>query len=409
MIYKRDSLKKLKRISKLPVVAILGPRQSGKTTLARNYFKKHLYFSFEHPMVREFATSDPERFLREHENKHGIILDEFQNAPEILSYIQLAVDEKKHPGYFVLTGSQNYLMNEKISQSLAGRVGILTLLPLSLHELKENKLWDSNIDTLMIKGFYPRLYSEKLEPYDVYPDYIQTYIERDVRKLSNIGDLRTFQKFMALCAGRIGQQLNLTDIATNCSISAPTASKWLSILEAGYIVYILAPYHKNYDKRLTKTPKLYFYDTGLACSLLDITSPSIISVSPFRGHLFENLIIGDLCKQYFNQGKRPPLYFWREQNGRIEIDCIIDQGLQLNALETKASETTTSAFLDNLAEWNKLSGTSPDDNYLIYGGKHSQKRSRGNVMSWQSIGTLADDLEKSLNKSLKRKQKTIKD
>jgi hypothetical protein len=198
---------------------------------------------------------------------------------------------------------------------------------------------------------------------------------------------------MALCAGRIGQQLNLTDIATNCSISVPTANKWLSILEAGYILYIIQPYHKNYNKRLTKSPKLYFYDTGLACSLLGITSPSIISVSPFRGHIFENLIIGDLCKQYFNQGKRPPLYFWREQNGRIEIDCIIDQATKLNAIEIKSSETTTSAFLDALAEWNELSKTNPEDNYLIYAGKYNQKRSRGNVMSWQSIGTLITTLE----------------
>lgn len=394
MFYKRDSIKKLKRISKFPVVAILGPRQSGKTTLARNNFKKHAYFSFENPMTREFAISDPERFLREYENEYGMILDEFQNAPEILSYIQLTVDEKKRPGYFVLTGSQNYLMNEKISQSLAGRVGILTLLPLSLNELDENKLWDSNIDTLMIKGFYPRIYSERLEPYDVYPNYIQTYIERDVRQLSNIGDLRTFQKFMALCAGRISQQLSLSDIATQCSISVPTANKWLSILEAGYIVYTLSPYYKNFDKRLTKTPKLYFYDTGLACSLLGITTPSVISVSPFRGALFENLIISDLCKQYFNRGQRPPLYFWREQNGRIEIDCIIEQALKLIALEIKSSETTTSAFLDNLAEWNDISKTNPEDNYLVYAGKHNQKRSRGNVMSWQSIGTLVDKLDK---------------
>jgi predicted AAA+ superfamily ATPase len=296
-------------------------------------------------------------------------------------------------------------MNEKISQSLAGRVGILTLLPLSLHELSANKLWDSNIDTLMIKGFYPRIYSEKLEPYDVYPNYIQTYIERDVRQLSNIGDLRAFQKFMALCAGRIGQQLNLSDIAANCSISVPTANKWLSILEAGYIVYTLAPYYKNYDKRLTKTPKLYFYDTGLACSLLGITSPSVISVSPFRGSLFENLIISDLCKQYFNKGERPPLYFWREQNGRIEIDCIIDQALKLSAIEIKSSETTTSAFLDNLADWNNLSKTNPENNYLIYAGSHNQKRSRGNVMSWQSMGTFVTSLEEISIKHTKRTKK----
>ncbi len=403
MIYKRDLTKKLKNMAKFPVVALLGPRQSGKTTLARNHFKKYAYFSFENPMTREFAFSDPARFLRESENKHGIILDEFQHVPQILSYIQIIVDEKKRPGYFVLTGSQNYLMNQSITQSLAGRVGILTLLPLSLHELRENKLWDDNIDSLMIKGFYPRIYAEKIEPVDLYPAYIQTYIERDVRQLSNIGDLHTFQKFMALCAGRIAQQLNLSDIAANCSISVPTATKWLSILEAGYIVYLLPPYFNNFSKRLTKTPKLYFYDTGLACSLLGITSPTIIAASPFRGSLFENLVISDLCKQYFNQGKRPPLYFWRDQNGRIEIDCIIDQGIQTIPVEIKSSETTTSSFLDNLEQWNELSKSNPDNNYLIYAGQRSQKRSRGNIISWNDMPEIVDNLSKKLEKSLKKK------
>ncbi len=258
MLFKRNLEKALARMKKFPVVAILGPRQSGKTTLSKSYFKKHVFVSLENPVTREFASSDPVRFLKDNENKYGLIIDEFQYVPQLLSYIQLEVDEKKRPGYFVLTGSQNFLMNQAITQSLAGRVGILTLLPLSCKELLENKLIKDGINDVMFHGGYPRIYQENLLPTDVYPSYIQSYLEKDVRQITNVGDLHTFQKFLGLCAGRVGQLLNLSDLATNCGISVPTATRWLSVLEASYVLFLLQPHFNNFNKRLTKTPKLFF-------------------------------------------------------------------------------------------------------------------------------------------------------
>lgn len=397
MIYKRDLKKPLKRLLKFPVVAILGPRQSGKTTFVKENFKKHAFFSLEDPTIREFVISDPKGFLRENENSHGIIFDEFQYAPELLSYIQLDVDEKKRSGYFILTGSQNFLMNQAISQSLAGRVGILTLLPLSLSELKKNKLIDDSIHEIILKGMYPRLYAKKIEPQDFYPSYIQTYIERDVRQLINVGNLRTFQKFLELCAGRIGQQLNLSDLASNCGISIPTVHSWLSLLEASYLIFLLRPHFANFNKRITKTPKLFFYDTGIACSLLGISTTKTLALSPFRGNLFENFIISDLCKQFFNNGQRPPLYFWRDANGRIEVDCIIDIENKLIPVEIKASETIASNnFFKSLEEWNALSQTSPAFNYVVYGGEDNQTRNKGHIIGWKSESDLVEKVYKRI-------------
>lgn len=392
MFYKRDLEEVLKRYLKFPAIALLGPRQSGKTTLAKNYFSKHAYFSFEDPAIREYATSDPRGFLKEYENTHGIILDEFQYVPEILSYIQLEVDEKDRPGYFVLTGSQNFLMNSSITQSLAGRVGILTLLPFSMHELQKSNILEENYSKLILNGFYPRIYAKDIAPADLYPSYINTYVERDVRQLVNVTDLNTFQKFLALCAGRIGQLLNLTEIAMNCGISAPTAGKWLSILEASYILFRLQPHFNNYNKRITKTPKLYFYDTGLACSLLQINSPDTLTLNPFRGPLFENLIISDLYKQYFNKGQRPPLYFWRNNNGLIEVDCLADTGNTLVPIEIKAGETISGSFFSGITKFNELSGTNSEDNYIVYGGTSKQSRSGGHVIGWQEAASLVEKL-----------------
>ena len=392
MFYRRDLEEILKRYLKFPVVALLGPRQSGKTTLAKNYFSKYAYFSFEDPAIREYASSDPRGFLKEHENGHGIILDEFQYVPEILSYIQLEADEKDRPGYFVLTGSQNFLMNASITQSLAGRVGILTLLPFSMHELQENNLLEQDYSELIIKGSYPRIYAKGIAPADLYPSYINTYVERDVRQLVNVTDLNTFQKFLALCAGRIGQLLNLTEIAMNCGISAPTAGKWLTILEASYILFRLQPHFNNYNKRITKTPKLYFYDTGLVCSLLQIHSADMLTLNPFRGPLFENLIISDLYKQYFNKGQRPPLYFWRNTNGLIEVDCLADTGSKLIPIEIKSGETISGSFFSAITKFNELSDTKPEDNYIVYGGTSKQTRSAGQVIGWQAAARLVDKL-----------------
>lgn len=393
MFIKRDLEKTLSRYSKFPVVAILGPRQSGKTTLVQHQFPNHVFITFEDPVMREFATNDARGFLREYENEHGIILDEFQYVPQILSYLQIEADEKKRPGYFVITGSQNFLMNQAITQSLAGRVGIITLLPLSINELDAAHILPARANDLIVQGCYPRIYSEQIETHDLYSSYVHTYVERDVRQLVQVGDLRTFQKFLMLCAGRIGQLLNLSDIATNCGISVPTAQKWLSVLEASYLVFILQPHFTNFNKRVVKTPKLFFYDTGLACDLLGITSTQTLAASPFRGALFENLMISDLMKQFYNRGIRPPLYFWRDTNNRVEVDCIIDRGTYLIPLEIKASETINiTNFFAALHNWNEISETSPDNNYVIYAGTEAQTRTQGHIVNWRSAKNLIDKL-----------------
>jgi uncharacterized protein len=394
MFLERNITKTLLRYAKFPVVGLFGPRQSGKTTLVKNVFKKHIYLNFEDPETRELAASDPKRFFKENENKHGIILDEFQYVPQILSYVQIESDEKKRPGYFVLTGSQNFLMNQAITQSLAGRIGILTLLPLSIEELKHNKRLPSSVDELIFNGGYPKIYTDKFSPGDLYPSYIHSYVERDIRQLVNVENLRTFQKFMQLCAGRIGQLLNISDIAMNCGINSRTADKWLSILQASYIIFLLSPYHENFNKRVTKTPKLYFYDTGLACSLLDIKNSSTLALSPFRGHLFESFIISDLFKQYFSLGTKAPLYFWRDKNGLIEVDCLVNLGRDLIPVEVKSGQTIVTSFFDSLAKWNDLAQTDPENGYVVYGGDAKQQRSAGNVIGWQSSGDLIEKLEK---------------
>jgi uncharacterized protein len=395
-MFKRSIESVLHEYVKLPVVAILGPRQSGKTTLAKNVFKKYAYTSFEDLATRELAQQDPRKFLSAYENEYGIIIDEFQNVPDILSYIQLEVDEKKRPGYFILTGSQNFLMNQAITQTLAGRVGILTLLPLSIHELATNKI-DKKLtaDDCIFNGGYPRIYDEQVLPGRLYPSYIQTYVERDVRQLTNVGDLRSFQRFMQFCAGRMGQQLNLSELASACGVSVPTAQRWVSILEASYILFMLQPHFKSFEKRLTKSPKIYFYDTGLACSLLGIESPDVLALHPLRGHIFEGFILADLCKQYFNIGTKPPLYFWRDLNGRLEVDGIIEDGLKLFPVEIKSGETVASDFFNNLTQWNALAQNNPDNGYVIYGGDLVQERSAGNLLGWKAAGGLVEKIRKT--------------
>ncbi len=400
---RRDLSQTLKKFTKFPVIALLGPRQSGKTTLVKKVFKNYQFVNLEAPDVRERAISDPRRFLRELENKHGVILDEFQHAPQILSYIQIEADEKNRPGYFVLTGSQNFLMNQAISQSLAGRVGLLTLLPLSLNELKKNSLLQSSIDEVLLKGGYPRLYTGNFLPNELYQSYLQSYVERDVRQLVNVGNLRNFQKFMQLCAGRIGQLTNFTDLATNCGISRKTADQWISLLEASYIIFLLPPHFNNFNKRLVKTPKLYFYDTGLACSLLGIQSTKELSVSTFRGHLFENLIIADLFKQYFNLGQKPPLSFWRDRNGRIEIDCLIKKGTALIPVEIKSSETIVNDFFHAFPLWASTIQKQPASGYVIYAGPSHQTRPHGEILSWKMAGQFVN--RQILNKKEKTKRK----
>jgi len=378
-MFKRELESTLLRLAKFPVVAILGPRQSGKTTLARAVFKNHIFLNLESPHIRELAIKDPIAFLRENENEYGIILDEFQYAPEILSYIQVESDEKKRPGYFVLTGSQNFLMNQAVSQSLAGRVGIVTLLPLSIKELKDNKALPENVNEAIFNGGYPRLYAEKFSPLELYPPYIQSYLERDIRQLVKVENLRTYQKFMQLCAGRVGQLLNIADIATNCGVHRQTVESWISILEASYVIFTLKPYWENFKKRATKMPKLYFYDTGLACSLLDITSSAQLAVSSFRGPLFESFMISDLHKQY----------------GYIEVDCLANVGNHLIPIETKSGETANSDYFVGLTKWNELAETDPTKGYVVYGGNYTQSTNSGRLLGWKDAGNLMIELEET--------------
>ena len=385
---KRTMQTNIKALAKqFPVIAILGPRQSGKTTLAQSLFKTYKYISFEELDNRENAISDPRKFLEDIQDAKGVILDEIQHAPPLLSYIQTHVDKHKKPGFFILSGSQNFLLHESITQSLAGRVAIFTLLPLSIGELTSEKILPKKVETLIFKGSYPSIHSKKIHPQDWYPHYMRTYIERDVRQIKNITSLSTFQRFIKLCAGRIGQLLNITSLGNDCGISSNTVKEWLSILEASYILFLLQPHHKNFNKRLVKSPKLYFYDTGLACSLLNIESKEALSTSYMRGNLFESFVISEFMKQRYNIGRSPNTYFWRDKQGH-EIDCIIEAESTIKRIEIKSGKTINSSFFGNLSYWNELANLDEKESYLVYAGEGNQSRSAAKVLDWQSISKI---------------------
>jgi uncharacterized protein len=369
-----------------PAIAILGPRQSGKTTLARQTFTHHRYISLEEPTNREFALSDPRGFLASLHNAYGIILDEFQHVPALLSYVQSIIDAEQKPGYFVLTGSQNFLVNQAITQSLAGRIAVRTLLPLSIQELADADLLAQDPETAFFTGGYPRLFGTPSAPVDWYIDYMTTYIERDVRHIKAITDLHTFQIFIRLCAGRIGQELNLLSLGNECGISRNVARSWLSVLEASYIIFLVEPYYKNVNKRLVKNPKLYFYDSGLACNLLRIESVEQLYMHSLRGGIFESYIISDLYKQYYNVGKRPAMYFWKDEI--CEIDCLIEQATRVVPVEIKAGKTINQNFFDGLTYFKKITPDNAAPSYLIYAGSEDQQRSSADVLGWKSAGTL---------------------
>lgn len=388
----RNIVEKFKYLAtKFPVVAVLGPRQSGKTTIARSAFSNYKYISLEDFDARVLAQKDPRAFLRIHGDYEGVILDEIQNVPELLSYIQTHVDNSKKNGYFILTGSQNFLVNEAITQTLAGRIAILTLLPLSIDEIEQAGLFPSNKEEVIFNGCYPRVYDQNILPEDFFPNYIKTYLERDVRGIRNVADLTLFQTFIKLCAGRVGQLVNLTSLGNDCGISSGTAKSWLSLLEASYIVFTLQPHYKNFSKRLVKAPKIYFYDTGLACSLLGISSQEQLSSHYLRGGLFESYIISDIMKQFYNKGIQPSIYFWRDKAGH-ELDCLIERGAKLIPIEIKSGETITDSYFDGLEYWNSLSGADPKDGYVIYAGDSMQERKKGNIIGWKSMPEVFDKL-----------------
>ena len=391
MYIERDMTARLKKLSvQFPVLGILGPRQSGKTTLAKTLFPHHKYINLEELDTRRFALEDPRKFLKSIEGSAGAILDEIQRVPDLLSYIQADVDQNPKAGFFVLTGSENILLNHHISQTLAGRIALTTLLPLSIDELQKATLLSSEVEETLFRGFYPSLYAKKIDPKEWIQSYIQTYIERDVRHLKNISDLSIFQKFLQLCAGRIGQLLDLTSIGNDCGISTNTVRSWLSVLEATYVIFLLHPHHKNFSKRLIKTPKLYFYDSAIACHLLSIQSSKDLITHYLRGPLFESMILADLLKQRFNAGLTPNLYFWRDKSGH-EVDCLLEEGTRLIPLEIKSAETMNSAFFSSLVKWSQLAKETAGTNYVIYGGKEKQVRSQGIALSWTQLNSIFMD------------------
>jgi len=375
--------------AKFPVIALTGPRQSGKTTLVRHTFPHCAYISLENLDIRDHAVRDPRDFLETY--RDGVIIDEFHHAPNLLSYIQTIVDEKHNKsGLFILTGSQNFLMLEKISQTLAGRIALLTLLPLSISELQNTQYNNPSYEGYIINGLYPRLYDKDLKPHELFPNYIKTYIERDVRLIKNIPHLTTFQTFLKMCAGRNGQILNLSSLGNDCGISHNTAKAWLSILEASYIVFLLKPHYNNYNKRLVKMPKLYFYDTGIACSLMGLHTAEQVSNSYAKGALFESLIIAELIKHQSNKGFDHTCYYWRDKRG-IEIDCIIEQDQALIPIEIKAGKTAAPDFFKELTYWNSLAKNDPKKSYVIYGGNATQHRTVGTLLDWRHSSSVFRD------------------
>jgi hypothetical protein len=368
---------------KFQVITLTGPRQSGKTTLVKAAFPALPYVSLEEPDIRHIALTDPRGFLSNY--PAGAILDEIQNTPDLFSYIQKLVDENRQL-QFILTGSSNFLLMEKISQTLAGRTAVLHLLPFSFSELEPGLM---TYESLIFKGQYPRIYDRDIAPTDFYPSYIQTYIERDVRLIKNIGDINAFFQFTRLCAGRIGQLLNLTGLANDAGISPNTAKAWLSILESSYILYRLQPYHSNFNKRLVKSPKLYFYDTGVACSLLGLHDENQVNLHYLKGALFENLIINEFIKRNFHRGENYQPYFWQDSHGK-EIDCLLIAGEKITPVEIKSSKTMSTNYFDNLKSWRPLVNLPQGQGYVVYGGEESMQTSAGTFVSWHQLERIPD-------------------
>lgn len=368
-----------------PVVGITGPRQSGKTTLARAVFKDKPYVSLEYPDVRESATDDPRGFLDNY--PQGAVLDEAQRCPQLFSYLQGRVDAAGTPGQFILTGSQQFGMVSAITQSLAGRVGLLALLPFALSELQRVARIPSSINELLWQGSYPPVYDRPVTPTAWYGSYVQTYLERDVRQLIQVRDLTLFQRFLRLCAGRTGQLLNQSALADETGVSHNTVREWVSVLEASYLIHRLPPQHRNFNKRLVKTPKLYFVDVGLTAWLLGIETPDQVATHPLRGALFETWVVGEFLKSRFNRGLASNLTFWRDHRGQ-EVDLVLEQAGKLQPIEIKAGATVNREAFKGLARWQELAGETAIEPQLIYAGVESRRQRNIAVRPWRELAGL---------------------
>ncbi len=379
-------------------MTLTGPRQSGKTTLVKECFASHQYVSLEEPDTRSFALEDPRGFLGQF--REGVVLDEVQRTPDLFSYIQTLVDDDPRPGRFVLSGSQNFLLLRSVGQSLAGRSTVLHLLPLSLSELarrptldpdrleielvEDRSEWDQPLTETLFRGFYPRLQTAGLDATTWLADYYQTYIERDVREIVNVGDLDAFGRFIRLCAGRNGQLLNLSSLANDCGITHTTTRRWLSILEASFVVRLLRPHHANFSKRLIKSPKLYFLDSGLLCYLLRIRTAQDLETHGSRGSVFETFVYAELAKSFLNHGREIDLYFWRTSGGR-EVDFLVQRGEELLAIEAKSGQTVASDFFSGLLYWRDLHGHEDWPALLVTGGDRSFRQRGVDVISWRRL------------------------
>jgi predicted AAA+ superfamily ATPase len=381
-----------------PVVYLTGPRQSGKTTLAKAAFPQYAYVSLEDPDEREFASTDARGFLRRFPD--GAVLDEIQRVPTLLSYLQGDVDRDARPGRFIITGSQQLLLRQDVGQPLAGRVALLQLLPFSLAELERRGPADPgslahaarlpapprrSLETTLFEGLYPRIHDQGLDARDWLANYYRTYVERDVRQVLKIGDLEAFQRFVRLCAGRSGQLLNLSSLGSDCGISHSTARQWLSVLEASFLVMLLRPHHANYSKRLVKTPKLYFLDTGLLCYLLRVMRPEDLETHPAKGAIFETFVVSEFVKAFVHRGEEPSLHFWRDQSGH-EVDVLVDVPDGILPVEVKAGRTVASDAFGGLRYWLSLSGDREGPGVLVYGGDDGYERAGLTVRPWFALG-----------------------
>lgn len=377
---KRQVEQELQLLKKeFPILAILGPRQSGKTTLSKMVFPEYQYVSLEDIDHREFAENDPRGFLGRY-SEH-VIFDEIQRVPQLMSYLQSHVDAFNQNGKIVITGSHNFFLMKQISQSLAGRVGITKLLPFSLYELNGVQ---QSLNDFIFRGAYPRIYDQDIRPEVFCKNYISTYIEKDIRQIKHVSKLDLFMKFMRLLAGRTGQELNLSTIGEECGVSHNTISDWISLLEASFLIYKLKPYHKNYNKRLVKNSKVYFTDTGLVCRLLGIRKAEELDYHFLKGNIFETMIISEFIKGCFNTGDKFDLFFWRDNHNK-EMDLIIEYGNNEWAIEIKSSSTIHEKYFSGLNYWKNLSGGKPENMFLVYGGEKSYWRNDMNVCSWRSV------------------------
>jgi predicted AAA+ superfamily ATPase len=369
-------------LKKYPVLVLTGPRQSGKTTFLKEQFPNYTYVNLENPDLRNYAIKDPNGFLTEH--SRYVILDEVQRVPHLFSYLQTKVDDDNITGQYILSGSQNFHLMRSITQSLAGRVGLFKLLPFDIQEMEQAGWLNDDYAVNLQRGFYPGLYDRDIPSKVFYSNYIQTYVERDLSELIHVKDLKQFRNFISLCAARAGQLLNLNSLANECGISQPTAKSWISVLETSYIVYQLQPYYSNFNKRLTKSPKLYFYDTGLLCFLLKINDASSLKISRHKGNLFENYVINEYLKQNYHRNLILDFWFWRDAVGH-EIDLIWQKSEKLNLVEIKATETVMPEMFRGLSYFEKFIPDLIQSKTLVHTGLYNQNRTAGRVQSWKEI------------------------